>query len=223
MRELLLTRAHVFVEAIRDAEQLDARPRLRLSTERLEHSPSYVNFPGENSELRYGESIFAGYRHYDATDREPRFCFGHGLGYSSFSLARPRLSATTLAPGESVSLEVDLTNTGERRAAEVVQCYVGSPDARLARPPRELKAFEKHWLDPGESVTVTLELDSRAFAYWDPGDPDFEAMNEGVPVPAGGGADRRTEPGWAIDSGRYIVHVGTSSRDLPHRLELEIK
>jgi len=190
--------------------------------EKLEHNPSFANFPGENSEVRYGESVFVGYRHYDATDRAPLFCFGHGLAYSTFELGAPRVSKERIAPGEPFRVEVDVTNTGDARAAEVVQCYVAQEEHRLARPPQELRAFAKVWLDPGESATITLALDERALAYWDPGDPGFEKLAAGLPVPAGGGGERRTEPGWAIDPGAYELHVGASSRDIRHTARIEV-
>ena len=87
-----------------------------------------------------------------------------------------------------------------------MQCYVGPPQpARLTRPPKELKAFAKVALDPGETATVTLELDERAFAYWDPGDPRV--------------AD--STPGWRVDSGEYTLHVGRSSADIDSVLTVE--
>ena len=96
-----------------------------------------------------------------------------------------------------------------------MQVYVEPVEARLARPPRELAAFAKVWLDPGQSTTVDLVLDERAFAYWDPGDPSFSELATGGIVPTGGGAERREEPGWYADPGTYVVRTGTSSRDLP--------
>ena len=93
------------------------------------------------------------------------------------------------------------------------------------RPPKELKAFAKVWLDPGESRTVQLELGPRAFAYWDPGNPEWEHLaemqrecNPFGPRPP----EKRTEAGWRIDAGVYDVLVGRSSADLPHRLELRL-
>jgi beta-glucosidase len=110
------------------------------------------------------------------------------------------------------------------RAAEVIQCYVEPVAPRLARPPRELRAFEKVWLDPGETQTAVLDLDERALACWDPGDTAFEKLSMGgSPVPAGGGRERRDKPGWAVDSGRYRVHLGTSSRDLRHTVEVAVE
>jgi beta-glucosidase len=115
-------------------------------------------------------------------------------------------------------LTAPVTNTGDRKGSEVVQCYVASRAPRLARPPKELKAFAKVTLDPGAAATVTLVLDARAFAYWDPGDPHFAAAsaNASSAVPAGTGAPHRTQPGWYADPGEYDVWIGRTSADLGH-------
>ncbi|MGH8478398.1 MAG: fibronectin type III-like domain-contianing protein [Gammaproteobacteria bacterium] len=98
-------------------------------------------------------------------------------------------SSDELSSGATLTVDVPVTNTGVRRGAEVVQCYVVPLSSRVVRPPKELKAFAKVWLDPGETATVSLELDERAFAYWQPGDPDWAAIQTrlagSVPVPAG--------------------------------------
>ncbi len=116
-----------------------------------------------------------------------------------------------------------MTNTGDRRGAEVVQCYVAPTEARLVRPPKELRAFAKVWLDPGETSAVRLELDDRAFAYWDPGQPDRAAVAaraSAVPIirqshPARG-------PGWQVDPGGYQLHIGRSSAAIDHVVEVEV-
>ncbi len=168
----------------------------------LEHNPSFGNFPGENGEVRYGEGVLVGYRWYEARQLPTRFPFGHGLSYTSFALGEPEVQTR----GDRVMVSVPVTNTGSRRGSEVVQCYVGPPrPARLTRPPKELKAFAKVALDPGEEATVTLELDERAFAYWDPGDPRV--------------ADATA--GWRVDAGEYTLHVGRSSADIASVLTVE--
>src|SRR5437879_3390281 len=156
-----------------------AEPGGRLATTipmRIEHSPSYDNFPGENGEVRYGEGLFMGYRGYERRAIAPRHPFGHGLGYTTFAFGEPRLSSSTFTAGGSLTVSVPVTNTGARRGAEVVQCYVAPAATRLARPPQELKAFAKVALDPGETTTIDLVLDDRAFAYWDPGQPEWAAI-----------------------------------------------
>ncbi len=156
-----------------------AEPGGRLPTTipvRLEHSPAHDNFPGENGELRYGEGVFTGYRGYEHRCIPPRFAFGHGLGYTSFEIGDPALSEVTFAPGETLTVSVPVTNVGGRAGSEVVQCYVAPTSSSLARPPKELKAFAKVRLAPGESTVVELHLDDRSFAYWDPGQPDLEEL-----------------------------------------------
>jgi beta-glucosidase len=187
--------------AIADVLFGDAEPGGRLPTTfpvRLENNPSFGNFPGEFGELRYGEGVLLGYRWYDARHLPTRFPFGHGLSYSTFELGEP----TIAADGDSVTLHVPITNTGDRRGCEVVQCYVAPPaSSKITRPPKELKEFAKVWLDPGESGAAELTLDSRAFAYWDPS--------------AGDGGD------WHVAPGLYELHVGRSSADIARVASVE--
>ncbi len=176
----------------------DAEPGGRLPTTfpvRLEHNPSYGNFPGEFGELRYGEGVLLGYRWYEARQLPTRFPFGHGLSYSTFGLAEP----TVAVDGDTVTVSVAVTNSGDRRGTEVVQCYVAPPTSRtVTRPPKELKAFAKVRLDPRESTAVELVLDARAFGYWDP-----------------------TAGDWQVTPGTYELHVGRSSADVTHVVSVE--
>jgi hypothetical protein len=126
-----------------------------------------------------------------------------------------------------LTLDVPVTNTGDRAGSEVVQCYV-APDAPLLfRPARELRAFGKVHLEPGETTTVSLSLDDRAFAYWDPADAAWAELQKrpgSTPqvVPAGGGGQRRLEAGWYVDAGRYALHVGRSSAETAHVCQVEV-
>ena len=193
-----------------------AEPGGRLPTTfplRLEHNPSYGNFPGENGEVHYAEGIFMGYRGYDHRRLPVRFPFGHGLSYTTFDWTEPMVAAD----GEEVTVRLRVTNTGARPGSEVVQCYVAPPPSHLQRPPQELKGFAKITLEPGESGEVLIELDRRAFAAWDPGQPDWEAVRAraGVALAVGGAAPRhRRSPGWYVDPGIYRVRLGRSSRDI---------
>jgi beta-glucosidase len=205
----------------------DADPGGRLPTTqpvRLEHNPSYGNFPGENGQVRYGEGVLMGYRWYDARELPVRFPFGHGLSYATFELGTPRASAGTFAPGSELTVEVDVVNTGERAGSEVVQLYVEPPRSELVRPPRELRAFAKVHLASGERTTVSLELTDRAFACWDPGDPSWESLlpRAAVSPMIRSGEERRTGGGWRIDPGTYVLRVGRSSADLPHALPVQV-
>jgi len=192
---------------------------------RFEHHPSHDNFPGENGELRYGEGLFMGYRGFDHRRLPVRFAFGHGLGYTSFLLEAPELSSSTFRRGDHLEVAVPVRNTGDRRGAEVVQCYVAPDAARLARPPKELKAFAKVTLDPGQRTVVRLELDDRSFSYWDPGQPDWESLEPRLAALFGverlPPAERR-EPGWQLDAGTYQICVGRSAGDLAHRVAVEV-
>ena len=189
----------------------------------LEQSPSYDNFPGENGAVRYGEGLFMGYRGHEHRHIAPLFAFGHGMSYTTFGFGEPTLSAGTIAPGESVQISVPVTNTGSRRGSEVVQCYVAPSHSRLVRPTKELKAFAKVWLDPGETSVVRLDLNPRAFAYWDPGQPDWEAIKSRQ-IDMFGLANRsdRRSPGWQLDAGEYEILLGRSSADIVSKCSLRI-
>ncbi|MDQ1462990.1 MAG: beta-glucosidase, partial [Actinomycetota bacterium] len=148
----------------------DVSPSGKLPTTipvRLEDTPAFTSYPGERGQVRYGEGIFVGYRWYDARRIDPRFCFGHGLSYTTFELGPPTWD------GHAVHLT--LTNTGAARGAETVQCYVCDVEASVMRPQQELKAFAKVWLEPGESRDVELKLDERAFSFWDVAAHDWTA------------------------------------------------
>jgi beta-glucosidase len=142
----------------------DATPSGKLPTTfpvGLEDTPAFRHYPGEAGEVVYGEGVLVGYRSYDTRAIAPRFAFGHGLSYTTFAYDEPRLSAAELSPGQRLTVDVDVTNTGGRPGSEVVQLYVRPLAARLARPFQELKAFAKIALAPGERATARLELDDR--------------------------------------------------------------
>jgi len=168
----------------------DVNPSGRLPTtfpRRLEDSPAFPHYPGENGVVRYGEKLLVGYRHYDKRDVAPRFCFGHGLSYTSFTYADLRLEPR----GDGLRLSLEVTNTGERAGAEVVQVYVRDVEAAEDEPDKQLRQFERIELAPGETQTVTLDLPRRAFAYWDV-----------------------AQHTWAVKPGEREILVGASSRDI---------
>jgi beta-glucosidase len=202
-------------------------PGGRLATTvpyRLEHNPSFDNFPGENGELRYGEGLFMGYRGYEHRRIQPRFPFGYGLSYTTFEWGELSVSSTTYRPGDRMTVSVPVTNTGHRPGSEVVQCYVAPLSPRLARPAKELKAFAKVRVSPGETATANLHLDDRSFAYWDPGQRDLEEVRARIPSFSArfdAPVDRR-RPGWTVDPGRYELLLGRSSADILARIVIEI-
>ena len=181
--------------ALADVLLGDAEPAGRLPTTipvRLEHNPSYGNFPGENGHVRYGEGVLVGYRWYEARHLPVRFPFGHGGSYTTFSLGRPR----------GVGRRRHRRRCGSRCGSRSpTPATAGAPrsssatwrhrPARVVRPPKELAAFAKVWLDPGETATVELALDERAFAYWDPGLPERDELAaRATAVPMAGGRRR---------------------------------
>ncbi|MFI6498871.1 beta-glucosidase [Nonomuraea typhae] len=158
---------------------------------RLEDTASYLNFPGELGTVRYAEGVFVGYRYHDAIGGEVSYPFGHGLSYTEF--AYDDLDVGVRGEGEEMVVKVSarITNVGERAGREVVQVYVAAPSANVRRPERELRAFQKVALAPGESTTLRFTLAFGDFAYFHP-------------------VRRR----WTIEPGTAAVHVGASSRDL---------
>ncbi len=203
-------------------------PGGRLPTsipERLEHNPSFGNFPAENGQIRYGEGLLMGYRSYEARHLPVRAPFGHGLSYTTFEIGAPRLSATTFEPGTPLTVEVTVTNTGARPGWEVVQCYVGQLAPTVLRPPKELKAFAKVWLDPGASTTVSLPLGERAFAHWRAADPvsaDLAANLQTWLTSSRPASATVARAGWVIDAATYELHLGRSSADITHVVGIEV-
>lgn len=158
---------------------------------RLEDNPTFINYPGENGRVYYGEGLFVGYRYYDKKKVAPLFPFGHGLSYTTFEYGPLRLSASQIAPTDTLQISLDITNTGNRTGQEVVQLYVRDIQSTLHRPEKELKAFAKLLLQPGESQTVALTLDKKSLAYY----------------------DDKTKT-WVAEAGEFEVLVGASSRDI---------
>lgn len=172
----------------------------------LEDTPSYLTWTGERGTVLYGEGVFIGYRWYDALHRPVRYPFGHGLSYTSFDWTDLQVTVTDGDAGR-VTVSLLLTNTGERAGCEVVQLYVGDPDAAVRRPERELRGFHKVSLQPGESAPVSFHLVSRDFAYWD-------AAVEG---------DRHGRTGaWRREGGTFVIEVGASSRDIRLQATVEL-
>ena len=135
---------------------------------KLADTPAYLNWPGGAGEVRYGEGLFIGYRYYDSKEMPVLFPFGHGLSYTTFSYSNAKVSSKSFTDIDGVTVTVDITNRGEVAGKEIVQIYVHDRESGLVRPPKELKGFAKVELQPGETKTVSIELDFRAFAYYHP-------------------------------------------------------
>ena len=157
-----------------------------------EETPAKDNFAGAGRTVQYREGLYVGYRYYQTAGVPVAFPFGYGLSYTSYAYSDLKVTA------DSVSLTV--TNTGAHDGAEIVQVYIAKPGAEIFRPAQELKAFARVPLAAGESRTVTLPLDDKAFRYW----------------------NTRTD-GWEIEGGRYEVRVGASSADIRLTADVDIR
>ena len=149
----------------------------------MEENPSYHNFGGPGRNVEYREGLYVGYRYYQTAGVPVAYPFGYGLSYTTFAYS----NLTATPNGVTVTVE----NTGNRAGDEVVQVYIAKPDAKIFRPAQELKGFLRVHLEAGESRTVTIPLDDKAFRYWND--------------PAGR---------WAVEGGSYEVRVGGSSADI---------
>ncbi|KAG4438285.1 hypothetical protein IFR05_006220 [Cadophora sp. M221] len=126
---------------------------------RVQDNPSFGNFGSVRGRVLYGEDIFVGYRHYDLMEKDPLFCFGHGLSYTDFTLTEPIFSAS------SVSLTV--SNTGSRPGAAIIQIYVCAKGSKTNRPVKELHGFGKVNLAKNESKIAEIGIDRYAGSFWD--------------------------------------------------------
>jgi beta-glucosidase len=135
---------------------------------KLSDTPAYINWPGGAGEVHYGEGLFIGYRYYDAKQMPTLFPFGYGLSYTTFAYSNPKVSAIRFKDVDGVTVTVDVTNTGNVAGKEIVQVYVHDQKSGLVRPQKELKGFAKVELQPGETKSVSIQLDFRAFAYYHP-------------------------------------------------------
>lgn len=164
----------------------------------LKDTPTSFRYPDSKEDVQYRESIFIGYRYYDKVERNVRFPFGFGLSYTSFEYSDIKLKKKNLTKGEGAKVTFTIKNTGDVAGSEIAQVYVAKPESKIFRAPKELKGFVKIHLDPGEEKKVSVELDDRAFAFWNTATED-----------------------WCVESGEYKILVGASSRDI--RLEAVAK
>ena len=178
--------------AIADLLFGDINPSGKLSQTipvRLEDNPAFVNYPGENGKVTYGEGIFVGYRYYEKKKVAARFPFGFGLSYTQFTVDNLRLNQSEMTAADTLELSIDVTNTGAVAGAEVVQLYVHDVEATLIRPLKELKGFAKVSLEAGETKTITIPITFKALAYFD----DLKMK-------------------WVAEAGQFELRVGTSSQ-----------
>lgn len=157
----------------------------------VRHNPSYLNFPGEGDRVEYREGIFVGYRYYEKTNTKVLFPFGHGLSYTTFDYKDLAVDKKVLSDQETLTVSVKVQNTGPVAGKEIVQLYVKDIESHVNRPEKELKAFSKVHLKPGEEKTVTFELGQRSFAYYNTEMKDF-----------------------VVESGEFEILAGRSSADI---------
>ena len=157
---------------------------------KLSDNPSYLNFGG-GEKVEYREGVFVGYRYYDTKEMDVAYPFGYGLSYTTFACSDLKISNENPTDKDTITVSVDVTNTGNMAGKEVVQLYVKDCTSSAIRPEKELKGFKKVFLNPGETKTVTMELDKRSFAWYNTELHD-----------------------WFAASGEYKLLVGTSSRDI---------
>lgn len=167
---------------------------------KLEDNPSYLYFKGEGGKVEYREGVFVGYRYYETKKAEVLFPFGYGLSYTEFEYSNLILDKSKMADTDVLMVSVDVKNTGTMAGKEVVQLYVSPEGGEIIRPVKELRAFEKVELIPGETKTVTFQLEKRAFAYWNTKIHD-----------------------WHVDSGKYKVMIGKSVRDIVETKKVELE
>lgn len=158
---------------------------------RLEDTPCYLTYGKGVDEAVYSEGVFVGYRYYTSKKQEVLFPFGYGLSYTTFTYSNLKLDKSAMTDKEVLTVSVDLENTGKRTGKEVVQIYVAPGESETARPVKELRAFDKIELAPGEKKTVVFELGARAFAYWNTEIHD-----------------------WFVESGVYEIQVGKNAEDV---------
>jgi beta-glucosidase len=166
---------------------------------KLADTPAYLNWPGGAGKVNYGEGLFVGYRYYDARQMPVLFPFGHGLSYTTFAYSNPKASAATFRDVDGLTVTVDVTNTGHLAGKEIVQVYVRDRASGLVRPDKELKGFAKVALEPGETRTVAVKLDFRAFAYYHP------AYKQ-----------------WITENGDFDILIGASATDIRHALRVTL-
>ena len=145
--------------------------------------------------------MFIGYRFYDHREIDPRYCFGHGLGYHASTI--DSVAVTVQPPMRDgtvvVAVSARVTNLGNSPMGEVVQVYVAPFSSKVLRPNQELKGFERVELEAGGSRNVSFRLDRRAFSHWDP-----------------------AERAWTLSADRYRIRIGHSSRDIAAEVEVDL-
>ena len=167
---------------------------------KLEDNPSYGCFPGGPATVEYRESIYVGYRYYDKANQDVLFPFGYGLSYTQFEYSNLSVNAEKFNAVDGLTVTFDVKNVGTLAGKETAQVYVHDYESTVFKPVKELKGFAKFELQPGESKTVTVELDRRAFAHYEP------ALSD-----------------WVVETGVFEILVGASSNQIHLTASVEVE
>lgn len=176
---------------------------VRLSDSAAHHLGAYPGTKRSDSDivdLEYKEGILVGYRWHDTKKIKPLFAFGHGLSYTDFKFGKMTADRDEINPDEKVTFTVSVTNTGSVAGAEVVQLYISDPRCSVLRPAKELKAFEKVWLKPGETKEVKLTIGRDALSYFD--------------------AEKHE---WVAEPGQFVASVGPASDNIKSTVKFKLK
>ena len=162
----------------------------------------YPGIKAEDDEFwqtHYDEGIYVGYRWYDSKEVPVQFPFGHGLSYTTFGYGEAKAAKATMKENGTLSVSVDVTNTGDVAGKEVVQLYIGDNEASVARPVKELKGFRKIALEPGQKQTVTFEITPEMLKFFD--------------------ADKHE---WVLEKGKFTAYICAASDDVRTQVEFEV-
>ena len=154
-------------------------------------TPAFNYYPGNPATVEHRESIYIGYRYYDKAGKAVRYPFGHGLSYTSFEYSGLEVDKTAADENDEIKVKFKVKNTGAVAGAEIAQLYVADKESTVFRPAKELKAFKKVYLEPGEEKEIELTLGRRAFAFYNVNAND-----------------------WTVESGEFDILVGASSADI---------
>ncbi len=168
----------------------------------LHDSPAFYldTYPGKNLTTNYKEGILVGYRWYDTKKIKPLYCFGYGLSYTRFAYSKLTINRKEYRAGDKINVNINIKNTGNIAGKEVVQFYVSKINSKVLRPVKELKAFKKVLIEPGQSVNVSLKIDVSNLAYFD------DAANK-----------------WILEHGRYKLFAAASSKDIRQMVSFRVE
>jgi beta-glucosidase len=167
----------------------------------LNQSPAHAlgNYPGRDLKVNYEEDILVGYRWFDTKDIQPQYPFGFGLSYTQFDITGTKTDKQTYGQEDEIEVSFTIKNSGKREGAEVVQLYTSQTVASVLRPTKELKGFQKVFLQAGEQKTVTLKVKVKDLAFYD-----------------------EKTASWKVESGEFVLHLATSSKDIVSSLPITV-